>query len=265
MDSAIWTSLELHLRTEEQHASGEEGPAHWISSGALGNDWLLGQYEVSADTELVLNQYYPMFKTTKSDFPRDPDRVSGWGIVYIDDITYTAGVCPTVDVCSFENKDICNWHAVGHGGLNWLRWRPDYGGVGPEHDHTYHSGPGHYMRLHHNEKGNEVKSSLLISPIVKQHEEDKCLKFYFEPTDDLPNKYSLNVYTRDPGQSLANKDPLLSVSHTVYDEWMPVLVPLEKATSEYEVHIKLSFVYLKYVCLDCVSRNSYVQCHGLVY
>ena len=233
VDSAIWTSLELYLQTEDQIARGEEIP-HWVGAGALGNDWILGQYEVSKETELVDKEYYAMFRTTKSEVVKG--RVSGWGIVYIDDITYSTGSCPTVGVCTFENTDLCNWHSETHDSFEWLRWRPDYGGVGPVHDHSYHSGPGHYMNLNDKDIGdNEVKSSLLISPVVKQHDQDKCLKFYFEPIDDLPNTYSLKVFTRYPGQDISNKNPLFSIKQTIYDEWMPVLVPLAQSDQDYEV------------------------------
>ena len=64
-DSAVWTTLELYMRTEEEYQEGKFGQPHWKSSSAMGNDWFLGQYEVSGETEDVSSPR----KSLQHDYP----------------------------------------------------------------------------------------------------------------------------------------------------------------------------------------------------
>ena len=82
--------------------------------------------------------------------------------------------------------------------------------------------------------GTEI-SSLFISPVVKQHTEEMCLKFYFAYIGDVSETFSLNIFTRFEGQNIENKNPIVSITQAVYNEWMPILVPLAASEDDFEV------------------------------
>ena len=239
LDSALPTRLQLNLQTQTEHENGAEGTRHWMDEGARGQGWILGQYEVNKErTDIGLN-YFLLFISTQDSKTRssiDPNL----GIVYLDDITYTKGRCPTVDVCTFENPDVCGWHAEGMDTGTWVRTstKDELCQDCPPDDHTYHSNQGHYMAVR-SEPGEETKSALLISPVVEAHEDDWCLRLFFESYDLDQKDILVNIYARSPGQSLADLQPILTLTNNVFpNQWMPLLAPVVASKEEQEVKSK---------------------------
>jgi hypothetical protein len=251
LDSAVSTTLALNLQTAEEHNNGQEGTVHWKDGGARGQDWILGQYEVNRERAEMGKEYFLLF-TSSQEFGRSSNNIDeNLGIVYLDDITYIQGECPTLDVCTFESKDQCGWHSEGQDSFTWIRVssQDTLCQDCPPEDHTYHTGQGHYMAVRSQEQETEAfvtQSALLISPQVEVHQEDWCLRLFFESYDDMEGKeFQVNIYSRYPGQSLENLDPLLSLTNTVYpNHWMPLLAPLAATEEPTEVTFMFMLLYL---------------------
>ena len=237
LDSAIWTSLTLNLQTTEEHENNHEGNPHWTDGGARGQEWILGQYEVNRERAEFGTNYFLLFTASQEFGSRSIEE--NLGIVYLDDITFTTGECPTLDVCTFESKDLCKWHPEDEEASSWTRVSSQDTVCTdcPDRDHTYHTQQGHYMALRtDSQEGTAEIRSLLISPTLEPHEEDWGLKLFFEPYDLNENQFQFNIYVRFPGQSLADLTPLLAITHRVYpNQWMPLYVPLPAANKETEV------------------------------
>ena len=141
----------------------------WRVQNGDGPSWRFGQAQVTTDTAFQVNKerydigstYYLLFISTQ-----DSNTKTGAGenlaIAYIDDITYTKGACPHVrmqDVCTFENPDLCGWHAEGLETETWVRTstKDELCQDCPPDDHTYHTNQGHYMAVR-SEPGEETKS-----------------------------------------------------------------------------------------------------------
>ena len=89
------------------------------------------------------------------------------------------------------------------------------------------------------EPGEETKSALLISPVVEAHEDDWCLRLFFESYDLDQKDILVNIYARSPGQSLADLQPILTLTNNVFpSQWMPLLAPVVASKEEQEVKSK---------------------------
>ena len=239
LDAALPTILQLNLQTEKEFEEDAEGTRHWMDEGARGQDWILGQYEVNKERYDIGTTYYLLFISTQ-----DSNTKTGAGenlaIAYIDDITYTKGACPHVrmqDVCTFENPDLCGWHAEGLETETWVRTstKDELCQNCPPDDHTYHSNQGHYMAVR-SEPGEETKSALLISQTVEAHDDDWCLKFFFEAYDSEQTDFLVNIYARSPGQDLADLEPILTLTNNVFsNQWIPLLAPVVASFQYQEV------------------------------
>ena len=95
------------------------------------------------------------------------------------------------------------------------------------------------------EPGEETKSALLISQTVEAHDDDWCLKLFFEAYDSDQIDFLVNIYTRSPGQSLADLQPILTLTNNVFsNQWMPLLAPVVASFEYQEVNL-IFFLLLK--------------------
>jgi hypothetical protein len=90
------------------------------------------------------------------------------GYVAIDDVKLLISQCTSIQLCDFENEDICNYDHDVTADFRWERSRGQSGslGTGPSVDHTYQSEQGHYMRLD-DSPPQEPGFSLLIFMLLK--------------------------------------------------------------------------------------------------
>ena len=86
------------------------------------------------------------------------------------------------------------------------------------------------------EPGEETKSALLISQTVEAHDDDWCLKFFFEAYDSEQTDFLVNIYARSPGQDLADLEPILTLTNNVFsNQWIPLLAPVVASFQYQEV------------------------------
>ena len=236
LDSPLGASLDLNLQTSEDFDNGQEGRVHWEDIGAGGLDWRLGQYEVNRERAELGVTYYLLFISRQEGTAES-------GIAYLDDITYSEGVCPTINTCTFETSDICGWHAQGEDQATWERMstHDELCVDCPSQDHTYHTNQGHFMAVRSLE---QAKRATLISPLLEAHDQDWCMKLFFATYDPEQNElFQVNIYVRVEGQATVDLDPILSLNYNVYpNSWIPLLVPMVATQDKKEVRHNIDYL-----------------------
>ena len=237
LNSAIPNTLSLQIQTEEEHHSGAEGHNVWQDGEEHGYEWILGQFQMNEFME-VDEKYYIFFK---AEIDKPPEKmissVGGHGDTFIDDIDYIEGKCLENDIfCSFEDESLCGWYSETVTIGSWIWTTKEISNSNrPYNDHSYQTEYGHYM-LFNAEVDGEGSSALLVSPTFNPHQSKKCLKLFFDAFEMVTDTFTLNIYTRFPGENLADIPPLASVKEVLeINLWVPLHVTIPPTESEYQI------------------------------
>jgi hypothetical protein len=119
-----------------------------------------------------------------SDFKILFEAISGKyeGLLGLDDVSMRGESCSSsVNLCDFENKDLCNWMNVKDvDEFDWLinTGPSDYYGTGPSEDHTYGTSEGTYIYIRGSSPAVEGWTARLYNePIIDPT--PGCLYFWF--------------------------------------------------------------------------------------
>ncbi|KAL2097653.1 hypothetical protein ACEWY4_006860 [Coilia grayii] len=143
------------------------------------------------------------------------------GDIAVDDITFTAGPCPSTDLCDFEKGD-CNWVQLLDDDFDWARGsgQTPTADTGPTVDHSTGTDNGHYFYLQSSIQlpANRAKMASPAFPSGK----GKCLQFWYHMFGQ--GMGTLNVY-QEPVEGEATV--VFSRSGNMGEAWRFAQAPLQ--------------------------------------
>ncbi|XP_041849179.1 MAM and LDL-receptor class A domain-containing protein 2 [Melanotaenia boesemani] len=153
------------LRMLLQTADPLERTMVWQKSGNQGDEWLVAQSHVTLQRvhQVVLEA------TVEGEA----------GDIAIDDISLIYGLCPSNDLCDFE-EDSCNWQQETGDDFDWVRQsghtlNPN---TGPDSDHTTNTATGHYYYLPSSINDQTGQKASIYSPLYPE-DKGSCVQLWY--------------------------------------------------------------------------------------
>lgn len=154
-------------------------------SGDVGKEWQHGQINIvspSSDWQIV----FEGIKGTKST-----------GLIAIDDIKFSKGICPNLGDCSFDDGSTCGYRNVHNSQINWITRRglAPNSGTGPSNDHTLANYRGYYVLFETGWITQAGAKGRMESEFIPSLKSASCVRFYYHMKASNPQDLGkLNVY-----------------------------------------------------------------------
>ncbi|EDO47787.1 predicted protein [Nematostella vectensis] len=158
----------LNLYTKR---GGILGNPLWTKTGNQGTEWKYAQSFYMA----VTNFQFVFEGIRGSDYQGD---------IALDDISVTAGRCPPLTSCSFEDPQLCGYTNEPNTASDDFDWTRQSGatsssGTGPANDHTFGTAKGYYMYIETSYPIKPGMKARLLSPRYPPTGTGKCLTFWY--------------------------------------------------------------------------------------
>ncbi|XP_041467552.1 MAM and LDL-receptor class A domain-containing protein 1-like [Lytechinus variegatus] len=211
------TTGDLRVYVARASADLPIGNETWIRSGDQGNQWNLGQIDITRPDSDPFDVTIEAYITG-----------TYYGDTAIDDVSISAGFCagvvvtpapsaiPSLTECDFENPDICGyWQENVTDDLDWYRNRgPTGSNTGPSNDNTYGTDSGHYMYIESSDRDGDT-AQLWSTPFSAQG--GHCIEFFYHMWGE--NMGTLNVYALQTGSDVNSSVPIWSRSGDQGNDW----------------------------------------------
>ncbi|XP_071520575.1 LOW QUALITY PROTEIN: MAM and LDL-receptor class A domain-containing protein 1-like [Panulirus ornatus] len=195
----------------------------WQRSHEQGDDWL--------QAEVHLTNAAPSYITLEAT----PNSF-GKGVIALDDITLTFGMCRTTKLCDFESGNVCHFEQSIEDDLDWelvlVSSSNTRNEKHPDGDHSLQSSLGHYLKL-----SGQGLATIFTNEIHPQY---SCVEFWVY-LDGFPGYSSsdLLVYTRRNG--MLDQDPRINITNIIGHSWSRYLLPVIssiKYSLAFESHVR---------------------------